>query len=502
MSINDVIFEARGISKIFGPTHANREVNLQLKRGEVHALAGENGSGKSTLISIICGLYSQDGGEMFIHGQPYNPAGPIDANNKKIGFVVQELGLVDDLQIGINMFLGHMEEYKRFGIIKTGKLFYNAEKELKKLGFNNVSTVVKAKDLSVEKRKLVEITKALFSEPDILILDETTQALSHDMRLKLYEIIHEQKKKGTAILIVTHDLEEMVELADTVTVLRDGAVAGNLAGEEMTVDAVRKMMVGRQVGGEYYRSDRECSYHDDIALEVKNLSMDGAFSDVSFELHNGEILALCGLSDAGIHELGKALAGIEKTSKGTVHVVKNNTYIKKPLDAIKVGMAYVPKDRDREALMMGTTIYANLILPSIREMANKLGFVSPSKLRNLADEASRKFNVRCLGIDQNISALSGGNKQKISIGRWLIKDLNILIMDCPTRGVDVSVKAYIYGLMKELKDQGLAMILIADEMTEAIGMADRLIVLKNGRVSSVLDRNEELNESKVIEVMI
>jgi ribose transport system ATP-binding protein len=228
----------------------------------------------------------------------------------------------------------------------------------------------------------------------------------------------------------------------------------------------------------------------------------GKFEDISFDLHDGEILAIGGLSDAGIHELGKVIAGAVPASQGTVRDVKTNRLIKHPVHALKSGMAYVPKDRDNEALMMGANIKSNLCLPSINDLANKLGLIRPMKIRQLSYSASKKFNVRCLGIDQPISALSGGNKQKISIGRWLIKNLNVIVMDCPTRGVDVSVKAYIYNLMKELKEQGIAMILIADEMAEAIGMADRLLILKNGKLSSIMNRNEDMTQAKVIEVMI
>lgn len=502
MSQNTVIFEARGVNKFFGPTHANRDIDFRLRRGEIHALAGENGSGKSTLISIICGITAMDSGEMYVDGRSYSPKSPLDAGQHKIGFVVQELGLLPWLPVGINMFLGNMGKYKKFGFLNTNQIYKDAENEIKRQKFPSISSRVKAGNLPVEKRKLVEITKALLGDPDILILDETTQALSYDQRIRLYEIIKEQKAKGTAILIVSHDLEELAELADTITVLRDGANVGELTGSEINVNTIRKLMVGREVKGDYYRADKEVSFRDTVALEVRNLSLHGKFEDISFDLHDGEILAIGGLSDAGIHELGKVIAGAVPPSAGTVRDVKKNKLIRHPVHALKSGMAYVPKDRDQEALMMGTNIRSNLCLPSINDLANKAGLISPRKVRQLSYDASKKFNVRCLGIDQPISALSGGNKQKISIGRWLIKDLNVIVMDCPTRGVDVSVKAYIYALMKQLKEQGIAMILIADEMAEAIGMADRLMVLKNGKISSILNRNEDITQAKVIEVMI
>lgn len=502
MSQNEIIFEAKGINKYFGPTHANRDIDFAVKRGEIHALAGENGSGKSTLLSIICGIQQCDIGSMVINGEEYSPKNPIEANAKKIGFVVQELGLINTLSVAVNMYIGRMEKYKKFGILNMNRIYEDAKKELKKYDFEAINPRYPAGALSVENRKIVEVVKALSVAPDILILDETTQALSYDNRKKLYTIIQKAKELGVAVLLVTHDLEEMVELADTVTVLRDGAVSANLSGSDITVDKIRTAMVGRKMVGSYYRTDYGVPIDDEVTLRVENLCVKNCFENISFDLHKGEILALCGLSDAGIHEVGKALTGVIKPSSGKVQEMEKKTFIKNPGDAIAAKIAYVPKDRDREALMMNTTIRANLYMPSAKELAGKLRFILPRAVSKLAKDASEKFNVRCLGIDQAISALSGGNKQKISIGRWLIKDLNILVMDCPTRGVDVSVKQYIYSLMQELKAEGKSMILIADEMAEAIGMADRLFVMKNGKESGILERSEQLTESQVIEVMI
>lgn len=499
---NEIIFEARGINKFFGPTHANKDIDLTVRRGRIHALAGENGSGKSTLLGIICGLQGCDSGTMKMNGEPYAPRNPIEANDKKIGYVVQELGLINTLPVAVNMYIGHMGKYTRAGILDMNSIYGDAKKELNQYGFEGIHPRYPAGALSVEKRKIVEVVKALSIKPDILVLDETTQALSYDNRKKLYTIIHKAKELGIAVLLVTHDLEEMVELADTVTVLKDGAVSADLKGEEITVEKIRTAMVGREMVGSYYRSDWEPSHGEEVSLHVEHLSAKGHFTNVSFDLHKGEILAICGLSDAGIHEVGKALTGILKTSSGVVKEMESGREIKRPQDAVAAKVAYVPKDRDHEALMMNTTIRSNLYLPSARELAGKAKFIRPTQASRLAKKAIDRFNVRCLGMNQAIAALSGGNKQKISIGRWLIKDLNILIMDCPTRGVDVSVKQYIYELMQQLKKEGKSMILIADEMAEAIGMADHLVIMKNGEVSGVLERNDLLTEAQVIEVMI
>lgn len=498
----EVIFRAEGISKSFGPTKANTDVLLELRGGEIHALAGENGSGKSTLISIICGIIKPDSGHMVMKGEEYKPHSPTDAVTHKIGFVVQELGLLDTLTVVDNMFLGQMKNHEVMGVALRPKMLRDAEAELAALDFSGVSVRAKASELSLEKRKMIEITKAVRGEPELLILDETTQALSMDVRRKLYKIIDDYKAKGAAILLVTHDLNELCEIADVATVLRDGKVAGELRGDEINENAVRTLMVGRKFEGDYYRADQEMDFEDDVVLKVDDLTMEPFFRNVSFELHQNEILGICGLSDGGIHELGKAVMGIEKASAGTVTVVKSGAVIKTPYDAVKNRVAYVPKDRDSEALMMGASIENNMLLPSVKDLAKKGVFSLPSTHRSFAASAIDRFDVRCIGAKQSISALSGGNKQKVSIGRWLLKDLDVLVMDCPTRGVDVSVKAYIYDIMKHLKKNRTSMILIADEMNEAIGMSDRVIVFKDGQISGVLQRNENLNEMSVIEVMV
>ena len=502
MDNEKIVFEVKNIYKSFGPTKANQDISLTLCAGEIHALAGENGSGKSTLISIICGMQKSDSGEMFVNGTPYVPKSPLDAYANRIGFVVQELGVIKDLPVAYNIYLGDLERYKKGPFLNTNDIYKDAKEELGKYGFT-VPVRELAGNLSVEKRKLTELTKAMSVDPEILILDETTQALSYDTRRKLYEIIYKQKENGKAILFVTHDVEEMCALADRVTVLRDGRLAAELTGEDITVDNVRQKMVGRKVEGNYYRADTEPSALPELALKVENLSYKNAFKDVNFEVNYGEIVAICGLSDAGIHEVGKTLCGILKPTTGKVTMPRSGTVVKRPGDAVRHGMAYVPKDRDSEALMMGTTIHFNELIPSLDELKNGAGMVMPAVARAHSQKAVTDFEVRCLGTKQFIGALSGGNKQKVSISRWIArKNLNILVMDCPTRGVDVGVKTYIYDLIRKMKERGMALILVADEMGEAIGMADRIIVLKDGLINGELERHPELDEHKVIEVMI
>ena len=496
------VIEIKSLCKSFGVTKANDDISFTIRPGELHTLAGENGSGKSTVISQIVGIYRPDSGTMLFNGKEYSPKSPIDAHNEGIGFVVQELGLVDDFDASMNMFLGNFEQFTSGGVINLGAMAAAAKRELNRWNFGEIPMRTKAINLSIEKRKIIEITKALSINPRLLILDETTQSLSHDTKHRLYEIIEEKKREGVAILMITHDLEEMCQLSDRVTVLRDGKAVATLEKEEIDIDKVRNMMVGRQVNSEYYRADYECSYDDEVVLKAEHISDHQLYQDVSFELHKGEILGFCGLSDAGIHEIGKALFALKPPASGTVTAVRTGKSIRKPLDATKNKIAYVPKDRDTEALLMDASIKDNIYMPSLRELEKGPFFISPADCSSIAEKAKQQLSIKCTGTRQIVSSLSGGNKQKVNLGRWLVKDLDILILDCPTRGVDVGVKAYIYNLMKQMKAQGVSVILISDELTEVLGMSDRVAVMKDGRLKTILERSESLTETTVVEVMI
>ena len=278
------MLEDKGLCKSFGVTKANDHVSFTVRPGELHTLAGENGSGKSTVISQIVGIQKPDSGELIFDGKKYEPKSPIDARNAGIGFVVQELGLVDDFDAPMNMFLGNFEQFTKNGVIQLGAMNAAAKKELKRWNFAEIPMRTKAINLSIEKRKIIEITKALSVDPKLLILDETTQSLSHDTKHRLYEIIEEKKREGVAILMITHDLDEMCQLSDRVTVLRDGKAVATLEKNEIDLDIVRNLMVGRQVNADYYRADHECSYDDEVVLRAEHISDHALYQDVSFDL--------------------------------------------------------------------------------------------------------------------------------------------------------------------------------------------------------------------------
>jgi len=496
------ILEIRGLNKHFGPTHANINIDFKVGAGEIKGLIGENGSGKSTLISQIAGIQIPDSGEMFVGGEIYRPASPLDANRRKISMVMQELGVVGTLPAGLNIFLGRTGQFTKNGIVSLNAVNRAAAEQFEKWGLPTPPLNKPTGGMMIETRKIIELARALSIDPDILLLDEITQSLSLNNRQKLYELLRKLKEMGRSVIVITHDVDEMIEITDTITVLRDGVVVGEVVSSETTADEVKLMMVGREISGDYYRADTQAEYDDEVVLSVTNLSVDNELEDISFDVHAGEILGFCGLSDSGIHSVGKAVFGLSKQRGGSVFLKARGVSIKKPTQALKSNMAYVPKDRDSEALMIHTSVRENFTLPSLGELTRAAGFVPPASLKKLSSDMVGKLSVKCRDVSQSVSALSGGNKQKINLGRWLAKDIKLLILDCPTRGVDVGVKAYIYSLMKEAKKNKLAIILISDELTEVLGMADRLIVMKDGKMTRTISRDEEFTEQAIIGVMI
>jgi ribose transport system ATP-binding protein len=495
------IFTAEHIKKYFGPTRANDDVGITLHSGEVRGLIGENGSGKSTLISMIAGMAMPHAGTMTMDGTAYAPATPLDAGKHKIGTVVQELGLVDGIPAGVNVFLGRTERFSKFGVIDMKRLYAEASSLFEKWGFSNFPVNKMTGNLTIEEKKIVELIRALSIDPNLLILDEITQVLSLNYRRILISIIVNLKASGKAVMMVTHDVEEMVELCDSITIMRDGKVVAERQSSETTPDEVKRLMVGRELSGSYYRDDKQESYENEVVLAVEHLESH-FFHDVSFNLRKREILGFCGLSDAGIHELAESLFGVRAIKGGTIRVVNKNTLIKSPLGAMKAKVGYVPKDRDKQALMVVDTIQDNVCLPAVELVGNKWGYLSPKLQREVSKKVVEQFDVKTTGVHQIMSGLSGGNRQKVNLGRWMIQDKEILFLDCPTRGVDVGVKSYIYHEMLKAKKEGVSIIVFSDELPELIGMCDTLIIMKNGYIKKTMKRSEGFTEEAIVEVML
>lgn len=500
--MNETMLKVEKLCKNFGSTRANRDICITINRGEVRGLAGENGSGKSTLASIICGIQPCTSGDMWKDDEVYAPSSPLEAGSKyKVAMVVQELGVIPSLSGAANIFIGKTDQFAKCGVVNLKKMQRAAGDIMEKWGLPKVPLNVPAGTLSIEQRKMLELARALTNDPDLLILDEITQALSHDTKQVIYELKDRFRKEGRSMLIITHDLEETVSICDTITILRDGEVVETVPATEITVDQLKQKMIGRKVEGDYYRVDHAPSYLPDVVLEVRDLgSSDGRVSGINFDLHKGEILGVCGLSDGGIHELGETLFGVRHKT-GTLLHVRTGKKLVTSQDMIKTNGAYLSKNRDEEGLMLNATIHQNFYIPSARRLAGPLGFLSDKKLRKLSQDTYDAFDVKAPGLNQVIGRLSGGNKQKVNLGRWLNQDLEYIILDCPTRGVDVGVKAYIYEVLRQSKANNIAIIMISDELTEAIGMSDRILIMKNGKQEAILDRGPDFTESKIIEVM-
>ena len=496
--MSNALLKIVNLNKSFGITRANININFELGKGEIRGLAGENGSGKSTLLSQIAGLYGSDSGKMYINGNEYLPKSPIEANEHKVAMVVQELGMIGALPASVNIYLGKTKK-----VVRLKELQKQADAVSDRWGLPRLNLGKMAGTMNIENRKMVELVRALSVEPDLLILDEVTQSLSHDNREIIYGLIKRFKEEGRSIILISHDLEETIRITDTISILRDGELLETVVSSEISEDVLKRKMVGRELKGDYYREDYEDQYEDEVVFSLRNISTATGIKDASVKLHKGEILAFCGLSDSGIHDIGMVAYGLMSTTSGEVVFDKKGITIKKPIQALKNKIAYVPKDRDGEALMMKTSIMHNFILPSIEVLKKgRLGYLDFAQLREFSENKRSDFRLKCMGINQNMNGLSGGNKQKVNLGRWLGKDLDILIVDCPTRGVDVGVKAYIYQCLRDAKKKGIGVIMITDELSEAIGMADNIVVMKNGEVKKTIKRSSHFNEEEIIEVMV
>lgn len=497
---NEVFFETRKLSKKFGDVTAVNKVDMVIRTGEIRGLIGENGSGKSTISSMISGIHTVTDGEMYLHGKPYKPKGPSDARAHGIAMVVQEAGTIDGLTIAENIFVGDEKRFAHHGIINRNEMNKEALKALQNIGVTDVDVTRPAADYSFETRKLVEVAKALYYDPVLFIVDETTTALSQNGRKILYRIIHELKDKGKAVLFISHDLEELIDNCDALTVLRDGKLVDTIEKSEFDENRIKHSMVGREIKGDYYRSDYDSEHGKKEMLVAKNIS-NADLHDVSVTLHEGEILGIAGLSGSGMHQLGRVLFGLDKINEGSVTAYKEDgtKAINSVQDAISCGIGYISKDRDREALILQASIKENMVLPNLRKMGT---FISPRKEKEYAKKLIDFLAVKCSSMNQAVGELSGGNKQKVSFGKWIGNDSKIIIMDSPTRGVDIGVKATMYQLIARMKKEGYSILIISEEMPELIGMCDKIMVMKDGKITKQFKRSETLSEQQIIEYMI
>ena len=495
----EVLLTITDMSKNFGATRALKHVDMTVYRGEIRGLIGENGSGKSTISSIVAGMQKATEGSMAFHGQPWDPPSMLYAAAHGIGMVVQESGTVPGISVADNIFLGETDRFRRFGLIDRKTLNKAADEIMEAIGVHHIKGEMPCAAVNFQDRKLIEIAKVISKKPEIFIVDETTTALSHEGRMIIYDLMRKLRDDGKAVLFISHDLEELMEVCDTLTVLRDGDLIVNLEKAEFDADAIKQYMVGRKLEGDYYRSDYDPSHADEVVLKVEDLVC-GEVQGVSLELHKGEILGIGGLSHCGMHTLGKAMFGVVKPQSGSVTV--KGASVSDENHAMKLGVGYVSKDRDVESLNLNASIKDNISIAGLDRFAVSNFLILRGKENKYVDEQVKALSIKCFDKLQDVSQLSGGNKQKVVFGKWVGRDSEILILDCPTRGVDIGVKQFMYQLMYRFKKEGKAIVLISEEMAELIGMSDKLIIMKDGTITKTFDRSAELTDSQVIDYMI
>lgn len=499
---SEVIFQAKHMHKAFGPTIALKDVDFTLRRGEIRGLIGENGSGKSTIMSIASGMQPATSGEMFFMGKPWNPRSMIESQHAGISMVLQEANTIPGVSVAQNLFAGREEEFSRFGIINMRRMYRAADALLQKFGITSFRGRDRIDRLTFEDRKLTEIVRCVSDETQILVVDETTTALSMEGRESLYALMHRMAGEGKAVVFISHDMDEILEQCTDLTVLRDGEIIGTLTRAEMdapdAVKRIRYMMVGREIGEKYYREDHTPSAQDEDALVLDHITF-GPIRDFCLTLKKGEIVGFGGLSGCGMHEIGRAAYGLEKLESG--RVLREGREIHGCLDAIQHGIGYISKNRDTESLILDASIQDNIVLPSLKAL-ERCSFISPRTEKRLTREQIDAFRIKCANGRQYVNTLSGGNKQKVSFAKWMAKGSEVVVMDCPTRGVDIGVKQAMYALIEQMKRDGKSILMISEELPELLGMADRIIIMKDFKVTMEFARSEHLKQTDVIEYMI
>jgi rhamnose transport system ATP-binding protein len=476
------ILTLSGISKSFPGVKALQQVSLELHAGAVTALIGENGAGKSTLVKILTGVYSPDEGGILLDGKPIVIANAETAFQLGITGTHQETVLFDDLTVCENIFLGH-PILNRIGLLDWPAMRRRAREILEELEVD-LDPETRLRDLAIARKHLVAIARALSVDAKIVIMDEPTAALSHKEVEELYVIVEKLKREGKAVLFISHKFEEIFRIADRYTVFRDGRSVGTGLVAEATPSKLIAMMVGRTVDTIFPKVTVPLG---DVVFSVEGLSHPTEFADISFELRRGEILGFYGLVGAGRTELMQALFGVTRTSAGSMQLGGKPIKVSKPSDAVDAGIVYVPEERQRQGVVLALPVFENMTLPSLGRITRN-GFLDLAREYDLARKYAQRLDLRAASLSQEVGTLSGGNQQKVVIGKWLATEPRVIILDEPTKGIDVGSKAAVHAFMGELVGQGLAVIMVSSELPEILGMADRVIVMREGRIAGRFDR--------------
>jgi rhamnose transport system ATP-binding protein len=487
MSDKQPVLQVQYISKSFGGVHALQDVDFAVVPGEVHAILGENGAGKSTLIKILTGFHQPDSGEIFLEGKPVHFSGTREAQQLGIAAIYQEPSLFPDLDVAENIMVGR-QPVGRWGI-DWRSMYAEATELLKRLGLA-IDAHTKARDLSVAQQQVVEIARSLSINAKVLIMDEPTSSLTLREVDELFAIVRQLRDAGTAVVFISHRLEELFAVADRVTILRDGAYVGTREMAGIGTDEMIRLMVGRSLGELFPKQHVEPGA---VVLEAEGLGVEGAFSGVSFQLRRGEIVGMSGLIGAGRTNVARAIFGTDPATAGMIKLDGKPVTIKTPDEAMALGIGYVPEDRKEHGLVLEMSIADNITLPILARFA-RLGWLNQGRALVQAKESSQELEVKMTGVDQKAQQLSGGNQQKVVLAKWLGTKPRVLILDEPTRGIDVGTKAAVHRLMSNLAAEGIAILMISSELPEILGMSDRVLVMREGRLIAEFSRADATQE--------
>ncbi|MBQ7834484.1 MAG: sugar ABC transporter ATP-binding protein [Ruminiclostridium sp.] len=474
--------EMKGINKSFGTNQVLKDAGFLLKDGEVHALMGENGAGKSTLMKILTGVYTRDAGTVLVDGQEVVYKSPQEAEKAGIVFIYQELNVLFDLTVEENLFMGK-EITKKFGICDKKAMRAKAKEVMDRMGVN-IPIDAAMSDLSVGQQQMVEICKALMVDAKVLIMDEPTAALTQSETEGLFKLIKSLRKKGVSIVYISHRMEEIFELCDRITILRDGTYVDTKYIKDINMDDIVRMMIGREIGERYPK--REGVKIGDEVIRVEGLTKSKKFTDVSFSVKAGEVLGVSGLMGAGRTEIMQAIFGNLSYESGKVFIEGKEVKIKCAMDAINAGIGFITEDRKTEGLLLEKSISENIALANLGKISDK-SVVKKAKVDALVKKGIEEFRIKCFGPQHECNNLSGGNQQKVVFAKWVYTDPKILILDEPTRGVDIGAKKEIYSVINDLAAKGVAIILVSSELPEVLGMSDRIMVVHEGKITGIID---------------
>lgn len=487
------LVQMRDISKSFSGNKVLDYVQFEVMPGEIHALMGENGAGKSTLIKILTGIYQRDSGTVMIKGKEVHFHNPKEAELEGIAVIHQELNIIPYLTVAENMFLGNELTIGKTGILKIKEMKKKTREYLNRLGID-LDPDIEAGQLSVGQQQMIEIARAIAADTEVLIMDEPTAALTNREIEALFKVILSLKEQGVGIVYISHRMEEIFQICDRISVLRDGEFVGVKQIKDTNFEEIVRMMVGRELGDRFPQRNVELGPEQ---FRIENFTCKGIFEKISFSVKKGEILGVAGLMGAGRTEIMEAIFGYRHKQSGKIFIDEKEVSIHTPYEAIKSGIGFITEDRKIEGLVLDLTVRENFSLPNFKKISSK-SFISSKTERAFVNEMITKLHVKTSGSEQTVKSLSGGNQQKIVIGKWLGIEPKILILDEPTRGVDVGAKKEIYQIMNELTARGVSIIMVSSELPEIIGMSDRILVIHEGEIGGLIDK-EDASQEKIMQ---